>query len=109
MSNAYLWYGLFMLLLFGYAIIQLTVKAKKRYFLYFISGCVLGFYSDIVSFVNGYYSYPDFYRFTILGLPFSMTLAEGFSAAITIYLYELIKKFIKKHIESRPVTAKNML
>ncbi len=104
MSNAYLWYGLFTLLLLCYLFVQFSVKSKKKYLLFFISGCVLGFYSDIVSFANGYYSYPAFYKLAIFGLPFSMTLAEGFSAAITIYLYE----FVRKCVENRSIAAKNL-
>ena len=100
MSSAFLWYLTFTILLLSYLFIQITVKNKKRYVVYFISGCILGFYFDIVSFVNGYYSYPDFYKFTVLGLPLSMTLAEGFSVAITIYLYD----FVKKRIGSRLFT-----
>lgn len=104
MVSAALWYGLFAVLLMGYLLIQFTVKSKKKYFVYFVAGAVFGFYFDIVSFTNGYYSYPDFYKFTIFGLPFSMTLAEGFSAAIAIYLYE----FIRKCVENRSVAAKNL-
>ena len=107
-----MWHGLFVLLLLGYVIIQFAVKSKKRYFLYFISGCVLGFYFDIVSFANGYYSYPDFYRLKILGLPFSMTLAEGFSVAIAIYIFEFVKKHLggiyrKKKVLNRNYSQRN--
>lgn len=92
MASAALWYGLFAVLLAAYLLIQLTVENKKKYFAYFVAGAVLGFYFDIVSFTSGYYSYPDFYKLKILGLPISMTLAEGFSVAITIYVFESLKK-----------------
>lgn len=104
MVSAALWYGLFAVLLMGYLLIQFTVRNKKKYFVYFVAGAVFGFYFDIVSFANGYYSYPGFYRLTILGLPFSMTLSEGFSVAIIIYLYE----FIRKCVENRSVAARNL-
>jgi len=81
-----IWYLLFTVLLITYAAILYLVKNKKRYIIYAIAGSVLGFYFDLVSFTQGYYTYPDFYLFTILGLPFSMTLAEGFSVGIAIYL-----------------------
>ena len=98
MPSAALWYGLFAVLLTAYLLIQFTVENKKKYFIYFMAGVILGFYFDIVSFMNGYYSYPDFYKFKILGLPFSMTLAEGFSVAIVIYLYESFKCILSKYL-----------
>ncbi|MFH1182264.1 MAG: hypothetical protein V1702_04855 [Candidatus Woesearchaeota archaeon] len=91
MDEQYLWYGLFVLLLTSYLAIQLTAENKRKYFFYFLAGCLLGFYFDIVSFTRGYYSYPGFYFLKILGLPFSMTLAEGFSVVITIRIFEFIK------------------
>ncbi|MBI3036974.1 hypothetical protein HYY73_04475 [Candidatus Woesearchaeota archaeon] len=101
MANAAVWYGLFAVLLLCYLAIQLTVKDRRRYFIYFLAGAVFGFYFDIFSFANGYYSYPDFYKLTLFGLPVSMTLAEGFSVAITIYLYE----FIRTRLSARKSTA----
>jgi uncharacterized membrane protein YoaT (DUF817 family) len=85
-----------MILLVIYLIIQFKTQNKMRYFLYFVFGCVFGFYFDIVSFTQGYYSYPDIFYIKILGLPLSMTLAEGFSVAITIYIFELIKVYFNK-------------
>jgi hypothetical protein len=90
------WYILFAILLLGYIAIQFSVKDKKRYFIYFISAMILGFLYDIISFSQGYYSYPDFYRLTILGLPVTMTLAEGFSVVICFYLIELIRKRVSQ-------------
>jgi len=101
MDSSLYWYVLFIILLLGYLIIQFTVKDKKRYFIYFLCGIVLGFYFDIVSFTQGYYTYPGFYRITLLGLPFTMTLAEGFSVVICLYIID----FIRKHIEKS--SAKN--
>lgn len=104
MYEAYYWYGLFVILLLAYLLIQSKVKAKKRYFIYFIAGSLLGFYFDIVSFTNGYYNYPDFYKFKLLGLPFSMTLVEGFSVAITIYIFE----FLNNCIKNKSIKIKNL-
>ena len=82
-----LWYGIFAILAAAFFII--LWKERDRVWLYYmVIGCFLGFFFDLVSFTNGYYTYPSFYPFTILGLPFTMTLAEGFSISITIWLYE---------------------
>jgi len=83
-----------------YLLIQFNVKNKKKYLLFFISGAILGFYFDIVSFTNGYYSYPGFYTIKILNIPLSMTIAEGCSVAITIYLFE----WLMKHLDKKPIT-----
>jgi len=89
------WYALVAALFLGYLLIQLTAKNRKAYFFYFAAGSALGFYFDIVSFVNGYYSYSGFHSFRLFGIPFLMTLAEGFSVAITIYIVEFIRKSLK--------------
>lgn len=91
MNSELYYYVLVTLLLVAYLIIQFTVKAKTRYFIYFISGSVLGFYFDIVSFSQGYYGYPGFYHLKFFGLPLSMTFAEGFSVVITIYVTEFLR------------------
>lgn len=92
MNPEIMWYAISLVLLVVYLAIQILTKNKK-YFIYFILGSVFGFYFDYVSFVNGYYSYPNFYYFKLFGLPISMTLSEGFSVAILMYLFE---KFILK-------------
>jgi len=56
---------------------------------------LFGFYFDVFSFMNGYYSYPDIFPVTIFGLPLSMTIAEGFSVVIVIRAFELGKGFLK--------------
>ena len=76
-----------------------TAKNRKIYIAYFISGMVLGFYIDIVSFTNGYYSYPDIFPVTLLGLPVTMTIAEGFSVAITMRIFEIAKKSLQKRLQ----------
>ncbi len=87
MSAMLYWYGMFAILLIAFLLI-LWKERDRRWLYYMIAGSILGFFIDIVSFTYGYYTYPDFYLLPILGLPFSMTLAEGFSVAITIWLYE---------------------
>ena len=67
---------------------------KPIYFWYFIFGSILGFISDTLSFNFGYLYYPSFFLIKILGLPFSMTLAEGFASSITIYLFDTYVKKI---------------
>ncbi len=86
------WYFLFGLLFFTYLCIQLKTDKKIRYFVYFLAGALLGYYFDVVSVANGYYHYHQYWP-TILNVPFTVTLAEGFSAAITIYLFEKSKLY----------------
>lgn len=51
---------------------------------------IFGFYFDIVSFMNGYYSYPDIFYVYLLGVPLTMTIAEGFAVAITIKMVSML-------------------
>lgn len=94
-NSLLLWYGIWAALLAGFILILYKEKNRKLYFLYFIAGMIFGFCFDIVSFTYGYYSYPDFFPVKILGLPLSMTIAEGFSVAITIKLFEILKNIVK--------------
>jgi hypothetical protein len=80
----------------AFSIILYKTKNKKLYILYFIFGIIFGFYFDIVSFTFGYYSYPDFFPFKLFGLPISMVLAEGFSIVITIKIFEIVKRILRK-------------
>jgi len=96
MNSQIYWDILCVVLLVSYIAIQTTVKNKKKYFTYFVAGMVFGFFFDIVSFTNGYYTYPSFYRLTLLGLPISMTIAEGFSVAIAMYIIEFLRKSYKR-------------
>lgn len=89
-----LWYLFFVCIASVYGFILYTERNIK-YFWYFIFGCLFGFMFDILSFNFGYYNYPNFYSITIFGLPFTMTLAEGFSIAVSIYVFE---KYIKHYI-----------
>ena len=96
MDNGLLiWYTIFGILLSGFLFIMYREQKKKLYLAYFLTGMIFGFYFDVVSFANGYYSYPDFYPVKILGLPVTMTIAEGFSVAITIRLFEYAKNLLK--------------
>jgi uncharacterized membrane protein YoaT (DUF817 family) len=91
-DSLFLWYGIFSVLLASFLFIIYKEKNRKLYLLYFLTGMAFGLYFDIVSFTSGYYSYPDFYPMKISGLPLSMTIAEGFSVAITMKLFELSGK-----------------
>jgi len=95
MNEAYYWYAIFAALLVSYLFIFRYVKAKRRYFFYFVAGSVLGYGFDLISFTNGYYYYPDFYKVLLFSLPVSMTIAEGFAVAITIYLSEFLGNCIR--------------
>lgn len=94
--EAVYWYSLFAVLLAAFFAI-LSRERESRWLFYFVFGAALGFFIDLVSVTNGYYSYPAFYHLTILGLPFSMTLAEGFSVSILIWLFEkLVAPLLEK-------------
>lgn len=95
-GNWYLWLAVFAILLAAFALCMKTAKNRRKCWIYFISGMLLGFYFDIVSFTNGYYSYSSMFPITIFGLPLTMTIAEGFSVAITMRIFEIVKDFLKK-------------
>jgi len=80
----------------------LIYSKDKRYFFFFITGAITGFYFDIVSVSQGYYTYYPF-DLVILGVPLSVTIAEGCAIAITIFAYEHIIKNILKFISERLV------
>jgi hypothetical protein len=90
-DSYFLWLCIFVLLLAGFFAIMWSTNKRKTYFIYFLAGMLLGFYFDLASFVNGYYSYPGFYSMTLLGLPLTMTIAEGFSVTIVMRLFEYTK------------------
>ena len=85
-----LWYFTFIIILALYLIVMLKVKNKRRYLAYFLAGCFLGFYFDFISVIQNYYTYHP-YPPTLYGVPLTVTIAEGFSVVITIYLYEFLK------------------
>ncbi len=95
-GNWYLWLVVFTILLAAFALCMKTAKNRRKYWIYFVSGMLLGFYFDIISFTNGYYSYSSAFPITIFGLPLTMTIAEGFSVAILMRIFEITKDFLKK-------------
>jgi len=90
----YYWFIIFGAITAAYLFCLLTAKNRRLYIAYAISGSLLGFCADYVSFTSGYYSYPDFFPITIMGLPLSMTIAEGFAAAITIRMSALFMEYV---------------
>ena len=97
----YIWMAIFVLLLVTFLVCLKTARNRKIYIIYFISGMALGFYLDIVSLTNGYYSYPNIFPVTLLGLPVTMTIAEGFSVAITMRVLEIVKAFLARETKGR--------
>jgi len=96
-GNWYVWLGIFIALLVVFLLCLWTTNRKRKYMVYFISGMLLGFYFDIVSFTNGYYTYPTIFPLTIIGLPLTMTIAEGFSVTIFMRGFELATSLSEKH------------
>lgn len=88
------WYLIFAAISAGFVFCLRDKKSRKRYLAYAFFGSMFGFFADLVSFLNGYYSYP-YYPVTVMGLPFSMTIAEGFSAAITIRVAAESRKILE--------------
>jgi len=100
------WYLIFAAVSAGFVFCIKEKRSRKRYLAYAVFGSMLGFFADMVSFMNGYYSYP-YYPVIILGLPFSMTIAEGFSAAITIKIAAESKKILESFLlKKRKVNIK---
>ena len=97
------WYIVFVILIAVYLFIQFSVKNRKRYFMYFISGAVFGFMFDAISLSQKYYVYYP-YPPVILGAPLSVTIGEGCAVAITMYLIA----FIKKCYTTKSITIKNL-
>ena len=85
-----IWLALFVI----FSIILYKEKRRKLYFLYFIFGMIFGFYFDYVSVFFGYYTYPELF-IGIYGVPLSVTIAEGFSIAITVWMFEILKGVLK--------------
>lgn len=90
----FLWLGTWIILLIIFLIIVYRAKNRKLYLLYFIFGMAFGFYFDMVSFTLGYYSYPGFFPMKVLGLPLSMTIAEGFCVVIVIRIFEAARHLL---------------
>jgi len=95
MTSPNLWYGIFIIIFLCYLFVMLKVKDKKKYFVYFLTGCFVGFYFDFISVSQGYYAYYQYFP-SIYGVPLTVTIAEGFSVSITIYLFNKIRSLINK-------------
>ena len=81
-------------ILFGVAFFLILWKERDlKYILYWVFGALFGFLFDISAVALGYYKY--ILLFQILGAPVTITIAEGFCIAITIYIFE---KLIKPRI-----------
>lgn len=90
-----LWYAMMGAISLAFIGILLYTRNKK-YIAYFITGALVGFYLDFVSVSQGYYTYHPYFPF-YLGVPLTVTVAEGCSIAITIFLYkEVLPKLAKK-------------
>ena len=94
-----LWYGMFAIIAIAFACVLAYTK-DKNYIFYFITGAIVGFYLDIVSVSQGYYTYHQYFP-SVFGVPVTVTVAEGCAIAITIFLYRIIisktaKKILKK-------------
>ena len=83
------WYSCFSLFLVAFLFILYREK-DARFLFYALLGALLGYFIfDVPSVALGYYTYVEKYYFLVVyGVPVSMVLAEGFCAAITIYMYE---------------------
>ncbi len=90
----YLWISMFFALMAGFLVCVKTAGNGRRHAIYFISGAVLGFYFDFVSLASGFYAYPSIYPLAILGIPVTMTIAEGFSVSITMRAAEITRSLM---------------
>jgi hypothetical protein len=92
-----IWASSFLVLLVLFLYIVKT--EGRRYFFYFLSGSLLGlFVFDLPSTLSGYYAMnTSAYEYMMLGLiPPSMTIMEGFSIMLSIYVFEKILKALRK-------------
>ena len=89
------WYSSFAIFLAAFVFI-LWRERDPRFFLYFVFGSIVAFFVfDAPSSHFGYYEYlTQHYLVSFLGVPLSMTIAEGFCIAIAIYMYEKLPWFI---------------
>lgn len=85
MSFAFLWWGFFALITLIFAAV-LFRERDKRYVFYAIAGSIYGFILDFFAVSHGYYGY-EVYLVRFFGLAPSVIIAEGFSVAFTIYLF----------------------
>ena len=92
------WYVMFTIIVAAFIGLLLYSK-DKRYLFYFITGSAVGFYLDFVSVSQGYYTYYQ-YVLSFLGIPLTVTIAEGCSIAITVFLFRtVVSKILKKGLK----------
>ena len=86
-----------MMALFALLFILILCRTKNNptYWIYFLSGALLGFYFDSISIANSYYNYADFYSYYLLSVPLSMTITEGLAVAIFLYFCNYIISCIR--------------
>ncbi|MBI2143154.1 hypothetical protein HYU20_02325 [Candidatus Woesearchaeota archaeon] len=90
-----LWYPMMGIIFLAFIGVLFYSKDRK-YIFYFITGGITGFYLDLVSVTQGYYSYYPYFPH-IFGVPLTVTISEGSSVAITIFLYkEIISKALTR-------------
>jgi hypothetical protein len=99
-SPVHFWFGSFAGFLAAFLLI-LWKEGEIRYLFYAVFGSLTAFFMfDVPSSALGFYVYrSEYYFFSILGIPLTMTLAEGLCIAITIYAYEklqLLPRMLKK-------------
>jgi hypothetical protein len=94
---ALFWYACFAVFLAAFACI-LWRERDARYIFYFVFGSLTAFLVfDLPSTAFGHYDYHvQHYLISLMRVPLSITLAEGFCIAITIYLYEHLPWLWKK-------------
>ncbi len=81
---------------FAIAFILILWKERDvRYLFYGVFGALFGFMFDTTAVSLGYYSYILTPFMLIQDIPLTVTIAEGFCIAITIYIFE---KLIKPRI-----------
>lgn len=85
MNFASLWWGFFALISLIFAAIMLKER-DRRYAFYAVAGSMYGFVLDFFAVSFGYYEYP-LYTVRIFNLSLSVIIAEGFSVAFAIYLF----------------------
>lgn len=85
MSFASLWWGFFAMIALIFAAIILKER-DWRYAFYAVAGSLYGLMLDFFAVSFGYYEYP-LYTVRIFNLSPSVIIAEGFSVAFAIYLF----------------------
>lgn len=88
-----MWSAVWSGLLLVFLLIIFRTKDRKLYLLYFLFGMIFGFYFDAISVYFHYYTYADLF-FKVVGVPLSMTIAEGFAVVITVRLFEFPKETV---------------